>query len=173
MELGRLKNLRDSITRGGKILEAELERLTEKLVGLEERLKESTMTIMVMEEEFRRMWAEKYSEKLIQNVDDKLDDADDEGKTGWSIVVESPPTIRSSTSSAVLRNPPVETADCRPIAPIPRRSEDSIFQPIPHIQLSSYAKEGRRAPTLQTTFTQRNVVLPRGLEEFEQAIADF
>ena len=77
------------------------------------------MRIMVMEEEFRRMWAEKYSEKLIQNVDDKLDDADDEGKTGWSIVVESPPTIRSSTSSGILRNPPVETADRQPIAPIP------------------------------------------------------
>ena len=74
------------------------------------------MTIMVMEEEFRRMWAEKYSKKLIQNVDDKLDDADDKGKTGWLIVVESPPTIQSSTSSAVLRNPPVETADRRPIA---------------------------------------------------------
>ena len=119
MELGCLKNLQDSITQGGKILEAELQWLTEKLVGLEEWLKESTMTIMVMEEEFHRMWAEKYSKKLIQNVDDKLDDADDEGKTGWSIVVESPPTIRSSTSSAVLRNPPVETADCRPITPIP------------------------------------------------------
>jgi len=77
------------------------------------------MTIMVMEEEFCRMWAEKYSEKLIQNVDDKLDDADYEGKTGWSIVVESLPMIRSSTSSAVLRNPPVETAVRRPIAPIP------------------------------------------------------
>ena len=120
-----------------------MEQLTEKLVGLEEGLKESTMTIMVIEEEFRRMWAEKYSKKLIQNVDDKLDDADDKEKTGWLIVVESPPTIQSSTSSAVLRNPPVETADRRPIAPIPRRSEDSIFQPIPHIQLSSHAKEGR------------------------------
>ena len=46
------------------------------------------MRIMVMEEEFCRMWAEKYSEKLIQNVDDKLDDADDEerqaGRLWWN-----------------------------------------------------------------------------------------
>ena len=119
------------------------------------------------------MWVEKYFETLIQNVDDMLGDADDKGETGWSIVVESLPTIRSSTSSAVLRNPPVETAVHRPIAPIPRQSEDSIFQLIPHIQLSSYVKEGHQAPTLQTTFTDRNIVLPRGLEEFEQAITDF
>ena len=157
MELGRLKNLQDSITRGGKILEAELERLTEKLVSLEERLKESTLTVMVMEEEFRRMWAEKYSEELIQKVDEKLDDADDEGGTSWSILVESPPTIRSRTAGGVLA----------------RRNEDSIFRPIPHIKLSSYAKEGRPAPTSETNFTKPNVVLPKGLDEFEQAVADF
>ena len=173
MELGCLKNLRDSITRGGKILEAELEWLTEKLVGLEERLKESTMTVMVMEEEFCRMWAEKYSEELIQKVDEKLDDADDEGRTSWSILVESPPTIRSRTAGGVLGNPTVETADGWLIAPIPRRNEDSIFRPIPHIKLSSYAKEGHPAPTSETNFTKPNVVLPKGLEEFEQAIANF
>ena len=149
-----------------------MEQLTEKLVGLEEQLKESTMTIMVMKE-FRRMWAEKYSEKLIQKVDEKLDDADDEGRTSWSILVESPPTIRSRTAGGVLGNPTVETADGRLIAPIPRRNEDSIFRPIPHIKLSSYVKEGHPAPTSETKFMKPNVVLPKGLEEFEQAIADF
>ena len=93
MEFDHLKSLQDSITWGGKILEAKLERLTEKLVGLEEWLKESTMTVMVMEEEFHRMWAEKHSEELIQKVDEKLDYGDDKGRTSWSILVESPPTI--------------------------------------------------------------------------------
>ena len=162
MELGRLKNLRDSITRDGKILEAKLERLTEKLVGLEEQLKESTLTVMVMEEEFRRIWVEKYSEELIQKVDEKLDAADDEGRTSWLILVESPPTIWSRTAGGVSGN-----------APIPWQNEDTIFQPIPHIKLSSYAKEGCPAPTLETKFTKPNVVLPKGLEEFEQAITNF
>ena len=165
MELGHLKNLRESITRGGKILEAELEWLTEKLIGLEERLKESTTTIMVMEEEFRRMWADKYSDELIQKVDDKMDDADEQGGAGWSIWVEPATTDGSNT----IRDVP---EDRRVIAPLPRRAVDSGFQPIPHIQLSSYSV-GHPGPTAGTTFVKPNVALPQGLEEFEKAIANF
>lgn len=55
LELNRMKQIRESIACGGRILEVKLERLTEKLSDLEERLQDSMQAIEVLMATFREM----------------------------------------------------------------------------------------------------------------------
>ncbi|KIJ92472.1 hypothetical protein K443DRAFT_135283 [Laccaria amethystina LaAM-08-1] len=100
LELRRMKQLRDSIACGGRILEVELERLTAKLVDLEKRLHNSTTAIHLMSEEFKEMWALSYSGRLTQKYDVDSDDDGDGDLDSASVAVQLAISVSSRTFPA-------------------------------------------------------------------------
>jgi hypothetical protein len=100
LELRRMKQLCDSIARGGRILEVELERLTAKLIDLEKRLHNSTTAIHLMSEEFKEMWALSYSGRLTQKYDVDSDDDGDGDLDSASVAVQPAISVSSRTFPA-------------------------------------------------------------------------
>jgi hypothetical protein len=100
LELNRMKQIRESIARGGKILEVELGRLTERLSELEERLESATAAIDVMASEFREVWGNSLSDRLIEkHIQPTADESDDDETDDGSLAVQPAMTAASTLSS--------------------------------------------------------------------------
>ena len=200
MELHRLKFLRDSIERGGKILEAEAKCLTERLVDLEEHLCDSAKAIFVMEQQFRDLWTVNYSRRLLEEFDARLDgQADDSEETSArSLSVQPPATtaLRMSMGRIPHRNsstfiaspspigshsaelPPAplgsttSVTNTRPIKPLPRRDVGSDSHLLPHFRFTSGRNSVRPAATSQGTSGGWKGASSENLNLLDSIIAD-
>ncbi|EDR07819.1 uncharacterized protein LACBIDRAFT_327542 [Laccaria bicolor S238N-H82] len=198
LEIERMKNLRASIARGGKTLEAELDRVYDRLHDLEDRLESSTKSIQVMEHEWRDGWCIAYADRLL--AEDAVDDDSDEGHTDAKSLSVAPPmsaqtqtpripvaaTSRqthavdiTSTTSRPKKHapptiPPASTADrtSRPIVQILQRAESFDFKPLRHIKLSSL-KPAQLQPQGRRELDGHHLSSSGAPGEFERILSEF
>lgn len=193
LELERLKHLRAGILRGAKILEVELERVTKKLIDLEDRLDDSTKAIGVMSHMFREDWSGQYCRRTSEKWEEEFYNCDNDEDAESPSVQPTITTSRDNASSSAKasggrhqnpkNSPPVlpsspDVVVARPIKPLPSRALTAERRRLPHIRLTAASRGGPPAvpsgSKLQSAkVASAKVALSEVPEEFKQIFVDF